>query len=369
MSIAPLLDALPPDAPRELIERAYTVAAYWHRGRRRHSGDPYITHPVAVAVILAGTGAGAATLCTALLHDLPEDTGCPPESPAREFGPEVAELVRQVRLLDDETPGADPRALAVKVADRLHNMRTIAFVAPEKQLAKCRHTLEVHAPLARRLGLSTIGAELEHLAAARLVRGRTARAVAIGSILLPAADRPRWCEEWAAELRVLPGRRARLRFAVLLLAGMPRMALTLRGGLTPARRPGPAGLAPTLRTGRVRGWRALRSGGIWGWRAVRKGRVRGRRAVRSGGVWGHRAVRSGGVWGHRAVRSSWAWGRRAVGWLVRSNVRVAVVFAPLVAWMVAESAATSLGDAAAVLITVPPVLAAGVAAVRKRLDG
>ncbi|WP_181019841.1 HD domain-containing protein [Nonomuraea typhae] len=341
MSIAPLLDVLPPDAPRELIERAYTVAAYWHRGQRRHSGQPYVTHPVAVAVILAGTGADAATLCAALLHDLPEDTGCRLDLLEQEFGREIAGLVRQVHQLDHEEPGpgTDSRALAVKVADRLHNMRTIAFVAPEKQVAKSRHTLEVLAPLARRLGLSAIGAELEHLAAARLVRGLTAQAVAIGSILLPAAERPRWCEEWAAELRVLPGRGARVRFAVLLLAGMPRMALTLRGGPAPARRPWMAGLTPTLRTGRMRVRQALRTAGVWGRRAL-----------------------------------GWlAWpntrGRRALGWLVRSNVRVAVVFAPLVAWMVAESAATSLGDAAAVLITVPPVLAAGVAALRKRLDG
>ena len=173
-----------PKADARLVERAYETAAYLHRDQRRRSGDAYITHPVAVAEILADLGLGGATLAAALLHDTVEDTGYSLETLREDFGDEVAALVDGVTKLDkvkfgDATTAEtvrkmvvamarDIRVLMIKLADRLHNMRTLRFMSEEKQQIKARETLEIYAPLAHRLGLNTVKWELEDLAFATL---------------------------------------------------------------------------------------------------------------------------------------------------------------------------------------------------------
>jgi GTP pyrophosphokinase len=174
--------ALHPDAPAsdlELINRAFEVAKKAHEGQVRHSGDPYITHPVAVAEILADIGLDSAVLSAALLHDTVEDTSFSLDAIKKEFGPEVAALVDGVTKLDRLTYGPnaesetlrkmviamskDIRVLVIKLADRLHNARTWKYVAPEKAAKKARETLDIYAPLANRLGISKIKWELEDL--------------------------------------------------------------------------------------------------------------------------------------------------------------------------------------------------------------
>lgn len=166
------------------IERAYAVAEKWHRGQKRKSGDPYITHPLAVATILAELGMDAATLMAGLLHDTVEDTDYGLETLRRDFGDSVALLVDGVTKLDRVKFGEaaqaetvrkmvvamakDPRVLVIKLADRLHNMRTMRYLKREKQEKKARETLEIYAPLAHRLGMNTIKWELEDLAFAIL---------------------------------------------------------------------------------------------------------------------------------------------------------------------------------------------------------
>ncbi len=167
-------------ADLKLLQRAYEVAEEAHRGAVRKSGDPYITHPLAVASILADLGMDTTTLVAALLHDTVEDTEYSLEKLTTDFSPEVAHLVDGVTKLDRVKLGdaaeaetirkmviamaSDPRVLVIKLADRLHNMRTMRFLAPEKQAKKARETLEVLAPLAHRLGMATIKWELEDLA-------------------------------------------------------------------------------------------------------------------------------------------------------------------------------------------------------------
>nr|WP_245834408.1 bifunctional (p)ppGpp synthetase/guanosine-3',5'-bis(diphosphate) 3'-pyrophosphohydrolase [Streptomyces aidingensis] len=166
------------------IERAYQVAERWHRGQKRRSGDPYITHPLAVTTILAELGMDTATLCAGLLHDTVEDTEYGLDNLRRDFGDQVALLVDGVTKLDKVKFGEaaqaetvrkmvvamakDPRVLVIKLADRLHNMRTMRFLKREKQEQKARETLEIYAPLAHRLGMNTIKWELEDLAFAIL---------------------------------------------------------------------------------------------------------------------------------------------------------------------------------------------------------
>lgn len=173
-----------PKSDVRLLQRAYETAAYLHRDQRRRSGDPYITHPLAVATILAELGMTAPTLSAALLHDTVEDTGYSLEELRADFGDEVADLVDGVTKLDRVTYGdasaaetvrkmvvamaRDIRVLVIKLADRLHNMRTISFMSPEKQEKKARETLEIYAPLAHRLGMNTMKWELEDLAFATL---------------------------------------------------------------------------------------------------------------------------------------------------------------------------------------------------------
>ena len=173
-----------PKSDVRLLQRAYETAAYLHRDQKRRSGDPYITHPLAVATILAELGMTAPTLSAALLHDTVEDTGYSLEELREDFGDEVADLVDGVTKLDRVTYGEssaaetvrkmvvamarDIRVLVIKLADRLHNMRTLGFMPPEKQEKKARETLEIYAPLAHRLGMNTMKWELEDLAFATL---------------------------------------------------------------------------------------------------------------------------------------------------------------------------------------------------------
>lgn len=148
-----------PKADLSMLQRAYAVAEERHATQMRRSGDPYITHPLAVANILAELGMDTTTLVAALLHDTVEDTGYSLETLTADFGEEVAHLVDGVTKLDRVVLGTaaeaetirkmiiamarDPRVLVIKVADRLHNMRTMRFLPPEKQARKARETLEV----------------------------------------------------------------------------------------------------------------------------------------------------------------------------------------------------------------------------------
>ncbi|MGM0930664.1 MAG: RelA/SpoT family protein [Actinomycetota bacterium] len=185
--LEPLLRTVRANNPREdfdLIQRAFVVAERSHRGQKRKSGDPYITHPVAVATILAELGMTGTTLAAALLHDTVEDTEYTLDDLRKEFGPEVAMLVDGVTKLDKVQFGdaaqsetvrkmvvamaKDIRVLVIKLADRLHNARTWRFVSPESSAKKARETLEIFAPLAHRLGMNTIKWELEDLSFAAL---------------------------------------------------------------------------------------------------------------------------------------------------------------------------------------------------------
>jgi len=173
-----------PKADTKIVERAYATAAHHHRDQVRRSGEAYITHPLAVAVILADLGMDSATLAAALLHDTVEDTDYSLEALREDFGDEVAHLVSGVTKLDQLQHGAHPgsgtvrnmvvamardiRVLVIKLADRLHNMRTIRWIPPEKQAKKAQETLDIYAPLADRLGMSTLKWELEDLAFATL---------------------------------------------------------------------------------------------------------------------------------------------------------------------------------------------------------
>src|SRR5690606_36876321 len=173
-----------PRADLTLVERAFEVADRAHEGQLRKSGDPYITHPVAVATILAELGFDGSTLAAALLHDTVEDTEYSLSQLTEEYGEEIAMLVDGVTKLDKVTYGdaaqaetvrkmvvamaRDIRVLVIKLADRLHNARTWRFVSQESAERKARETLEIYAPLAHRLGMNTIKWELEDLSFAAL---------------------------------------------------------------------------------------------------------------------------------------------------------------------------------------------------------
>lgn len=194
-----------PKADAELLTRAYERAEELHAGVYRKSGDPYITHPLAVATISAEIGMDTTTLVAALLHDTVEDTDYTLEELTSEFGPEVTRLVDGVTKLDKVALGAaaeaetirkmivamahDPRVLVIKVADRLHNMRTMRFLPPEKQAKKARQTLEVIAPLAHRLGMATVKWELEDLSFAILYPKKYDEIVRLVANRAPARDR------------------------------------------------------------------------------------------------------------------------------------------------------------------------------------
>ncbi|WP_414813211.1 RelA/SpoT family protein [Nocardioides sp. Root1257] len=173
-----------PKADLALLERAYLTAEKMHGTQTRKSGDPYITHPLAVTTILADIGMTESTLAAALLHDTVEDTPYTLEQVRQDFGDEVAQLVDGVTKLDKVKYGdsaqaetirkmivamsRDIRVLVIKLADRLHNMRTLRYVRQETQERVARETLDIYAPLAHRLGMNTIKWELEDLAFATL---------------------------------------------------------------------------------------------------------------------------------------------------------------------------------------------------------
>ena len=168
-----------PDARPKEIERAYLVARTAHEGQKRKSGEDYITHPVAVSMILAELGLNEETIIAALLHDTIEDTPYSLEQLRSDFGNEIGALVDGVTKLDKLTYGPDAeaetvrkmivamsrdiRVLVIKLADRLHNARTWKFVSSESASRKARETLDIYAPLAHRLGMNAIKWELEDL--------------------------------------------------------------------------------------------------------------------------------------------------------------------------------------------------------------
>ena len=173
-----------PKADLAMIERAHAVAARAHEGQTRQSGEPYITHPLAVAQILAELGIGPVTIAAALLHDTVEDTPYSLDQLREEFGAEIAMLVDGVTKLDKVKYGdhaqaetvrkmivamsKDIRVLVVKLADRLHNARTWGFVSPESARKKAQETLDIYTPLAHRLGIQALKWELEDLSFAVL---------------------------------------------------------------------------------------------------------------------------------------------------------------------------------------------------------
>lgn len=180
--IAPVLTAVLDHHPGTLvaeIERAFEVAKTAHEGQFRRSGDEYITHPVAVAMILAELGLNAETIIAALLHDTVEDTNYSLKQLKIDFGDEIASLVDGVTKLDKLIYGPtaeaetvrkmvvamsrDIRVLVIKLADRLHNARTWRYVSKESAERKARETLDIYAPLAHRLGMNAIKWELEDL--------------------------------------------------------------------------------------------------------------------------------------------------------------------------------------------------------------
>ncbi len=165
-----------------LIERAYDVAAAAHEGQLRASGEPYITHPLAVAHYLAGLQMDAETLAAALLHDVPEDTDLTLLDIEKRFGREVTRLVDGVtklsrfgsaRSVEEQQAenirkmfmamAEDVRVVVIKLTDRLHNMRTLQYLPEDKQLRIARQTMEIYAPLAHRLGMWQVKWELEDL--------------------------------------------------------------------------------------------------------------------------------------------------------------------------------------------------------------
>lgn len=170
-----------PDAPVEMIEKAYVFARNAHQGQLRASGEEYIQHPLGVAKILSDLQIDATSVCASLLHDVVEDTDVSLETIEKQFSKEVAMLVDGVTKLSrieykskEEQQlenyrkmflamAKDIRVVLVKLADRLHNMRTLKYMAPLKQKSIARETLEIFAPLANRLGISSVKWELEDL--------------------------------------------------------------------------------------------------------------------------------------------------------------------------------------------------------------
>ncbi|WP_328868771.1 HD domain-containing protein [Streptomyces sp. NBC_00287] len=237
-----------PDADTSLIQHAHDEADVWHAGQTRRSGDPFLTHCLAVAAIVADIGMPPAVICAAVLHDI-DDTACPPGRVAEHFGQEIVDLIASVRTAQLSTiplsalnfdsatraalqPTCEEAVLAIRLADRLHNMRTIAFVAPTRRYRVARETLDVIAPLARTAGLTEVSRELYDLSSAVLQPTSTAavttRTLSMLTLLLPTPTRARWREEWHAELGTLSTRRTRTRFTLRVLLSTPRLSWTLR---------------------------------------------------------------------------------------------------------------------------------------------
>ena len=171
-----------PSTDISMIEKAYRIARDAHEGQSRKSGEPYIIHPLCVGIILADLELDKETIVAGLLHDVVEDTVMTSEEIAQEFSGEVALLVDGVTKLGQLSYSADKvevqaenlrkmflamakdiRVIMIKLADRLHNMRTLKYMKPEKQKEKARETMDIYAPIAQRLGISKIKVELDDL--------------------------------------------------------------------------------------------------------------------------------------------------------------------------------------------------------------
>ena len=171
-----------PQSDTDILTRAYECARNMHEGQFRKSGEPYIIHPVNVAIILADLGMDDNAIAAGLLHDVVEDTSCSSLELEQMFNEEVAFLVEGVTQLDKiqchskeerqlesyrkmfVAMAQDVRVIIIKLADRLHNMRTMSFQSPEKQKSIAQETLEIYSPLADRLGIIKLKWELEDLA-------------------------------------------------------------------------------------------------------------------------------------------------------------------------------------------------------------
>ena len=171
-----------PSGDLSMVEKAYRVAKEQHKDQKRKSGEPYIIHPICVAIILANLQMDKETIVAGLLHDVVEDTGMTLDEVSREFNPDVALLVdgvtklTQLNLNTDKVEmqaenlrkmfvsmAKDIRVIIIKLADRLHNLRTLEYQTPEKQREKARESLEIYSPLAERLGISKIKIEMDDL--------------------------------------------------------------------------------------------------------------------------------------------------------------------------------------------------------------
>jgi hypothetical protein len=179
--IAEKVERYHPNADLDLLRRAYLLSAQMHKGQVRKSGEPYLMHPLAVAYILAEMRLDVICVTTGLLHDVVEDTHVTLAELERQFGPEIAHLVDGLTKISNieytsredrqaETVRKmllamvdDIRVVLVKLADRLHNMRTLDHLPPEKRAAKAQETLDIYAPIAHRLGMGKIRGELEDL--------------------------------------------------------------------------------------------------------------------------------------------------------------------------------------------------------------
>ena len=180
--LAAVLEENSPGADLARIRRAFDFAVTAHEGQKRRDGSPYVTHAIAAARIAGEMGLDDESIMAALLHDVLEDTDTTHEELEKEFGPDVADIVEGVTKLTrvqystlEETQmenlrkmlmamAKDIRVILIKLADRLHNMRTMEFQSPEKQLSKSRETMEIYAPIAHRLGVEKMKDELEDLA-------------------------------------------------------------------------------------------------------------------------------------------------------------------------------------------------------------
>ena len=170
-----------PEADLELLQRAHVFSADAHRGQLRHSGEPYLVHPLEVANLLATMKLDSVTVVAGLLHDVVEDTGTSIERVRETFGPEIAHVVEGVTKISSISFASteerqaenfrkmllamvdDIRVILVKLADRLHNMRTLGHLAEDRRISIARETLDIYAPIANRLGMSKVRNELEHL--------------------------------------------------------------------------------------------------------------------------------------------------------------------------------------------------------------